>query len=227
MTRRPALGLAAWVVAAGAVLAAAPPALARPDPPPADRVKKTVREVFDRPEFRDRADDSGNWLTRQLAAFIAWLASLRATAPVLFWVLLVGCLAALVGIVALVVWQARSAFAGRDAARAKAHREERERLSAAYRDEADRRAAAGDYTEAVRFLFLSLVYRFDERGRVSFHKAYTNREYLDLLGDRVPVRDALRVLVDALDDHWYGQRPCGRPQYEECRAVYDRLAATA
>ena len=54
-------------------------------------------------------------------------------------------------------------------------------LSIGYREEAARRAEAGDYTEAVRFLFLSLVYRFDERGRVSLHKDCTNREYLDSL----------------------------------------------
>jgi hypothetical protein len=134
---------------------------------------------------------------------------------------------ALALIIWLIVWQARTVFAGGGGAKAAADAEERKRLSAAYRDEADRRAAAGDYTEAVRYLFLSLVYRLDERGRVGFQKAYTNREYLDLLGDRVPARDGLRVLVDALDDHWYGQRPCGRPEYDECRAVYDRLAAAA
>ena len=45
------------------------------------------------------------------------------------------------------------------------------------------------------------------------------------MADRLPARDALGVLVDTLDEHWYGQRPCPRPRYEECRAVYDRLAA--
>ena len=77
----------------------------------------------------------------------------------------------------------------------------------------------------MRFLFLSLVYRFDEAGRVSFRKAYTNREYLELSADRADVRAALRVMVDVLDDHWYGQTPCGRGRYDECRAGYDRLAA--
>ena len=41
-------------------------------------------------------------------------------------------------------------------------REKRQRLSVAHWEEAQRRAAAGDFTEAIRFLFLALVYRFDD-----------------------------------------------------------------
>jgi hypothetical protein len=95
-------------------------------------------------------------------------------------------------------------------------------LSENYRAQAKHLAEVGDYIEAIRFLFLALVYRFDESGRVSFHKEYTNREYLDLLSDRRNVRD-LRFIVDILDDHWYGQQPCERKQYEECLRVYERL----
>lgn len=219
-------GLAAWVVALGGVLAAGAPA-AHPDTPPTpDDIRRTTEEVFRREEFRSGEPQEPSWLLRQLVAFFRWLGSLYAAAPVLFWIILVTCVLLIVLLVVLVIVKVRSAFeGGRERARTRREQAERERLSVAYRQEADARAAAGDYTEAVRFLFRSLVYRFDERGRVSLHLSYTNREYLDLLGDRRPVRDALRVLVDVLDDHWYGQRPCGRPQYDECRAVYDRLAA--
>src|SRR5205807_1953520 len=129
-----------------------------------------------------------------------------------FWLILIGCSVALVGLIVLMAYQIRSAFAvsGRGTPADQDRTAQRIRLSVAHREEADRRAAAGDYTEAVRFLFLSLVYRLDERGRVSFHKDYTNREYLELVGDRLHIRDALQLLVDTLDDHWYAQRPCGR-----------------
>jgi hypothetical protein len=95
-------------------------------------------------------------------------------------------------------------------------------LSENYRAQAEYLAETGDYIEAIRFLFLALVYRFDESGKVSFHKEYTNREYLDLLDDRRNVRDLKRI-VDILDDHWYGQQPCGRKEYEDCLRVYERL----
>ncbi len=197
--------------------------------PPADAVRRAADGVFRRPEFAPATPSAGNWLLRQVAGFFRWLGGLYDGSPVLFWLLLVGCLVALVLLVALIVFQVRGAFAGGRVRRGESAgpRAERERRSATYRTEADRRAAAADYTEAVRFLFLSLVYRFDERGRVNFTKSYTNREYLGLVGDRAAGRAGLGLLVDALDDNWYGQRALARPQYEECRAVYDRLATTA
>lgn len=97
-------------------------------------------------------------------------------------------------------------------------------LSENYRAQARHLADSGDYIEAIRFLFLALVYRFDESGKVSFHKEYTNREYLDLLSDRRNVGD-LRLIVDVLDDYWYGQHPCQREQYDECVRVYERLVS--
>jgi hypothetical protein len=211
------------LVLAGALLAPAG-AGAQPAPAP-DTVRAKRTEVFSRPEFQP-GDSEGGWLLRQLRAFFRWLGGLHDGSPVLFWVILIGCLVALVALFALMAYQVRTVFAGGSERRGPGDGSaQRIRLSAAHRERAAHCAAAGDYTEAVRFLFLSLVYRLDERGRISFHKEYTNREYLELVGDRLHVLSALRVLVDTLDDHWYAQRPCGRERYEECLAVYDRLVA--
>ena len=152
-------------------------------------IRRAADGVFQRPEFGEfRGRQPTSWFVRQVREFFAWLGSLHAISPGLFWLLLIGCLVALVALIAVIVFQVLSVFsmAGRRAGNAAARDARRLHLSGGYRDEADRRAAAGDYTEAIRHLFLSLVYRFDERGRVSFQKAYTNREYLDLLDDRVP-----------------------------------------
>lgn len=205
-------------------LGASPPAAAVPTPP-ADAVRETRAEVFNRPEFKSGAVKD-NWLLRILRDFFGWLNSLYDTARWLFWLLLISCLVLLALIVFHIVYSVRKAFGSNRTRDDKSGgHAARILLSTGYRQEADRRAAAGDYTEAVRFLFLSLVCRFDEQGRVSLHKAYTNREYLRLLGDQTPARAALRVLVDTLDDHWYGQRVCERQQYEECLAIYERLLA--
>lgn len=213
-----------WVPVFATVLLTAGLAGAQPSPPP-DTVRGKKAEVFNRPEFRPSEPGVGGWLWRQLRDFFRWLGSLYDVSPLLFWLILISCLVSLVGLIALMVYQIRSAFAvgRRGGASVQNNAAQRIRLSVAHREEADRRAAAGDYTEAVRYLFLSLIYRLDERGRVSFHKDYTNREYLELIDDRLPAPDALRLLVDTLDDHWYAQRPCDRERYEACLAVYNRL----
>lgn len=196
-----------------------------PSPSP-DDVRRVRDEVFRRPEF-DGGGPSWAWLLRPLREFFSWLGGLYDASPVLFWAILIGCLVALAALLVLIGLQVRSAFVADGPRRDRPGEGEarRLRLSDEFRAEADRRAGEGDFTEAVRFLFLALVYRLDERGRVGFDKAYTNREYLALVGDRLPARDGLRVLVDALDDYWYGQRACGPDNYRACLAVYDRLAA--
>jgi hypothetical protein len=208
---------------AGAIaLSAAAPAIAAPSPPPADvRAKKD--EVFNRPEFKS-SEVRSNWLLQALRGFFEWLGALYSVARGLFWLLLIGCVVLLLAIIGYAAYAVRRLFGGgrfrqaRDGSHAA-----RIVLSRDYRAEAERRAAVGEYTEAVRHLFLSLVYHFDEEGRVSLHKAYTNREYLRLLGERTRARTELRVMVDILDDHWYGQRPSERQQYDESLAVYERL----
>jgi hypothetical protein len=204
-------GLAAW-------------ALVAPSPPP-EQIRRQVDDIFARPEFAPAAREPG-WLLRHLAELFRWLGSLHNESAVLFWLILIGCLALLallVGHIIYTLWRAFSYDAGgrrgaREAAR-------RLRLSADLHAEALRRAEQGDYTEAVRHLFLSLVHRFDEAGRATLRKAATNHEYLDLLDPQLPVREELAVFVEALDEHWYGQRPADRPQFDHCLALYRRLAA--
>ena len=207
--------------ASALLLAAAPPA------PPPEQIRRQLSEVLARPEFSPPKSFSiWRWLGEVLAKFFRWLGTLWTTNPPLFWIILIGCIALLILMIGLIVFQVRTALGGgRRGAKGWAAAGERVRRSRACRDEALQRAAAGEYTEAIRYLFLSLVYRFDESGRVSFQKAYTNREYLSLLDARLPVREQLRVFVDTLDDHWYGQRPSDRPQYERCLEIYEQLAA--
>lgn len=195
-----------------------------PDDSP-DQIRRVVAEVYARPEFGpERAEQPTNWFYELIHAFFTWLASLHAAAPFLFWVILVGCLLLLLGLIVYVGWTTRHVFgmSRRVAAERKAA-QLRQRLSLGYWAEAQARAAAGEFTEAIRYLFLSLVYRFDEEGRISFQQAYTNHEYLGLFTDRPAVREPLNVFVTTLDDFWYGQRSTDRGHYDQCLTLYQQL----
>ena len=205
---------------AQAVLAAG----GEPPHPDGDAIRRHLQDVLSRPEFRKGGMNLA-WLAEALRRFFEALGALSGTSPLLFWLLLVACVLLLALIVLHIAWTVRRMLAvapggarGRGEAAA-----QRAGLSRAYRDEARDRAARGDFTEAVRFLFLSLVYFYDEEGRVLFQRAYTNREYLALFTDRPQVGRDLRVFVDVLDNNWYGQRPTDEPHYRECLALYERL----
>jgi hypothetical protein len=191
--------------------------------PGEEEIRRRLEDVLSRREFNPK-DDWWLWLLRQFAALVKWLESLHAVSPLLYWGVFVGCVVILTLIVAHLAWTVRRLLwvsAGKASDEAAAAK--RTRLSQDCWEEARRRAAAGDFTEAIRYLFLALVYRFDELGRVSFQRAYTNREYLALFADRPPVYTNLKVFVDTLDDNWYGQRPTERRRYEDCLNLYERL----
>jgi hypothetical protein len=207
----------------GVFLAAILAAVPRPGE---DEIRRKLDEVLSRPEFSGK--QQADWLLailRWISQFFGWLGSLGETAPLLFWLLLAGCLALLFLLVAHIAWTVRRVFVGgARRARGEKSQQRRQRLSTSYGEEARRRAANRDFTEAIRYLFLSLVYRFDETGRVNFQQAYTNREYLGLFRDRPPVHERLKKFVDTLDDYWYGQRATDRARYDKCLAVYQELA---
>ena len=187
------------------------------------KIRAELARVYDQPEFGGRGTDFEAQFLEALLRFVGRLGRLHDDAPVLFWVVLIACLALLALLITHITWViARTAYVGwrpRTASGA----DERQRLSAAFRAEAESRAAASEYTEAVRLLFLSLVYAFDEAGRVPFRPALTNREYLQFFADRPSVAQNLCVFVDLLDANWYGQRSTSADQYEDCRALFERV----
>jgi uncharacterized protein DUF4129 len=91
-------------------------------------------------------------------------------------------------------------------------------------------SAAGDYREALRYLFLSTLLALRERGALELRPSTTNREYITALraesGDRTSWA-ALSDLVDTFDRVWYGHAPISAAQYERCRADAEQLLGTA
>jgi tetratricopeptide (TPR) repeat protein len=188
-------------------------------------IRHQVDDILARPEFRQK---DLSWLLKALKQFFDWLGGLHDTAPLLFWILIVVLVTVLLLLIFHITWTVRQAFVTGEAAKdSRQAAEQRQRLSQAYQQQALDRAARGEYTEAIRFLFLSLVFRFDEEGRVLFQRAYTNREYLALFTDRPGVNAELRVFVDTLDDNWYGQRPSDPGRYQECLTLFEKLRRQA
>lgn len=206
----------------GLILAPQLASAARPDD---EAIRHQLEDILSRPEFNPkRPEDFFARLFKYFVDFLGWLAALRVTEPIMFWLFVSGLIGILVLLVVHIIWTVSKVLGlGYRPPQAEDLREKRGLLSAAYRQEALGRAGTGDFTEAIRYLFLSLVYRFDEDGKVSFRKAYTNREYLTLFADRPPVHEDLKVFVDTLDADWYGQHPTSRWLYENCLALYESL----
>jgi hypothetical protein len=217
--------LAGLVLLALSLPPACPASAPHPDGP---AVRERLDDIFSRPRLRRAKTDPPDVLGRLLRGFLEWLGSLRDRSPFAYWLLLVlG--GALVGLlVFFVARRVRRVFTvGEGRGSPPADEQRRRQLSRAWRDEAGRRAERGEFTEAVRCLFLSLVHRLDETGQVLFRQSHTNREYLRLFDDRPALASSLREFVDVLDDHWYGQRPTDEPLYRHCLGLYQDLERRA
>lgn len=191
--------------------------LASADP---EAIRRKADDVFSRPEFNPTRPwfDFPQWFID----FFRWIGKLGSTAPYIFWALLIASIIALILIIIYVVRSTirSSTFGLAGGSRTRA---ERMRQSAGHFEMAGECAERGEYTEAIRHLFLSLVFRFDEAGRVVLRPAATNREYLRLLDERLPERREISTFVDFLDDFWYGQRNSDRAHYEQSLSTYERL----
>jgi hypothetical protein len=196
--------------------------------PGEEEIHNKASEILARPEFSSKGPfNFWIWLGEKLLEWFRSLGALGQTAPLLYWSLLIGCSITLVLLLAHIILTFRKLLWSRagsaDDFDDDELREKRGRLSIAYREEAFHCASRGDFTEAIRYLFLSLVYHFNESGRILFRKNFTNREYLALFQDRPEVYAHLKVFVDTLDDRWYGQRSSEPAQYENCLTLYQSL----
>ena len=96
--------------------------------------------------------------------------------------------------------------------------------SAGLRSEGLRLAQEGDFRGAIRVLYLAALLYWQEKGRLRFDRALTNREVLArarLEADPGLV-ETLGPLVEAFDRVWYGGAPCSQAEYAHFAGLADR-----
>lgn len=104
--------------------------------------------------------------------------------------------------------------------------------------QAQRLAAAGNYRQAVRQLYLSALLSLEERDLLRHDRSLTNRELLEQLHNRiasngaaaedvvsqlVPVETHLQPVIDTFDAVWYGQREPDQQTFERYAQDLDAL----
>jgi hypothetical protein len=85
------------------------------------------------------------------------------------------------------------------------------------------KAEAGEYGEALIFLFRYSLMRLDEQGRLVFYKGKTNREILRSQHLKEIDRDILSQMIPIFNCVRYGGFLCGKDDYERFLSLTDRL----
>lgn len=193
--------------------------------PPPDSLRRAIREVFARSEFR--WEDSRlvlHWLGTLWLGFLDWLNAFQRVHPTQFAVLLAGAIVALAAILAhfayIAVRIVRPAFATARAPAAAGGAADDVR---AHLTRAAELAAAGRYTDALANRFVALVLQLDARHAVAFRPSKTPAEYVGEAEVDAEGRAGLGALVSALYRHVFAAVPCDAGTYATLGTLADRV----
>jgi hypothetical protein len=90
--------------------------------------------------------------------------------------------------------------------------------------EAHRRLAQGDWSGAVRFLYVAAILRLDRVGFVRLRQSKTNHDYVRELAARPDCRGPFEVLTRCFETTVYGGRAADEAACREMTAQMDTLA---
>ena len=176
---------------------------------------RDFREL-EQPSARDTVMEKvGAWLNHliesvtRLRARSAWIGRL------LVWGFV---LALCVGLVVFLLqlerrWRVRLVPEGREAASSAASA----RNWQLWLDDARRAAAAGNWREAIHFVYWAAISRLESRRLWPADRARTPREYLALVAPEDPRRTGLAALTGSFERIWYGRPCCGRKRLSHAR----------
>jgi len=89
--------------------------------------------------------------------------------------------------------------------------------------DARRTAAAGEWREAIHFVYWAAISRLESRRLWPADRARTPREYLALVTADDPRRAGLATLTGSFERTWYGRRAAGESDYLQAEKLADGL----
>jgi hypothetical protein len=92
-------------------------------------------------------------------------------------------------------------------------------------DDADRCAAAGEWRQALHFVYWAAISRLESKRLWPADRARTPREYLALVGADDPRKAGLARLTRSFERTWYGGRAAGEGDYRQAEELAAALIA--
>jgi len=201
-----------------------PVALPAPQRDPGE-VRRAVREVLARPEFRRAASTSlpgriRDWLLQHVIGLLARIIGTASGANLALVLFLL-----LVAAVAVLVWRFSRGLS-RNPELAAALPLLPRRSAAEWRAEAEAHERAGDWRQAVRCRYRALIADLARRGLVEEIPGRTAGEYRGEVGHAVPAAAAeFAGATELFERAWYGRRPTGPDEAAHLRDLATRVLA--
>ncbi|MBU7006827.1 DUF4129 domain-containing protein [Phosphitispora fastidiosa] len=190
-------------------------------------VRDMLEEILSRPDFI-LSRLAGSWIDRGTAMAERLLFGILGTDGRIAWWGYVLLLLSVAGLLFLVYFAASRVSRVFFPDRAAAGQESAEPGGTDYngfRETASRYADAGDYREAVRYLYLSLLMFLDGQQLIQFRMSKTNLDYLGELRKSSADSDRFTGAANFFERKWYGMENCTDTDYREFRAMYLSLVS--
>jgi hypothetical protein len=174
------------------------------------------------PTTRDSAlEKLGAWLNGLLASFGKLQANVAWLGPVLVWgFVLAVCVGLVWGLMQLERhWRIRLVPESDGPAAGAASARDWQLWLA----DARRAAAAGQWREAIHFVYWAAISRLESKRLWPADRARTPREYLSLVAAEDPHRAGLSTLTGSFEQTWYGGRAAGEGDYKKAEKLADGL----
>lgn len=195
--------------------------------------RERLRRILERPEFTRaaRAQDLlarlDRWVKDQLRRLFTGAGLSEAAADLLAQVVLwgLGAMVALAGAAALAALlfalRGRRAPAPAPAPDHASAHVGRDRPAAGWLELAQREAARGEYRLALRYAYLALLRRLDERELIRLDRDRTNWELVGQVSDEA-LREELASATRLFEARWYAGRPAAEQEYRQLREACTR-----
>ncbi|HKP85048.1 MAG TPA: DUF4129 domain-containing protein [Blastocatellia bacterium] len=204
--------------------------------------RRKIDNILDRPEYRAKQESRigafvkeiwrkvGNFLGRLYAAFLRLLRSIFGATTSNNWLAKVLVIAALVAAAIGIVRAARQMKPRKRRGRKRTVLGEEIEAGTSPRDLAEAAMAAaraGDFRNAIRKLYVSLLYDLAERNVIELDDSATNREYLAKLSSFNSLMPPMKYLTDRFDYCWYGMLPSSEEDFSQYFARYNEAMERA
>jgi hypothetical protein len=199
-------------------------------PPPHDAEKAVMKQVLAGRDFRglqaETAKDSAlEKVARWINQFFANASQLTAKSAWLGWLLVRGfILAVCVGLIwGLIQFERRWRVRLVPESEAPAPGAASARDWQLWLEDARRAAAAGDWRDAIHFVYWASISRLESKRLWPADRARTPREYLALVGPDDARKAPLGALTRSFERVWYGGRPAGEQEYRRAEEIAQGL----
>jgi len=211
-----------------------------------DEDKQKLAEILRREEFQKPAEKEESLFQKWWREFQEWLIKMWPSNPVtpgvpsdfgsLRFVLQILVYAAVIGVIAFVIYRFRSQIAARCGFKPKEKKRERvilgERISEDESaddlfSEAERLAREGQLRDAIRKGYIAMLCELSDRKIIGLARHKTNRDYLRDVRKRSGLYENMSGATGTYERNWYGLRASEQDDWEDFRNRYKETIVSA